>query len=357
MLNVGLAFLSAFVITYLGIPPVLRVASIRRIFDEPDERKIHKQSIPSLGGVAIFAALFFSILFWSRNFDFEHLRWLMLPAFVIFLQGLKDDIVPIDPVKKIIGQFTATTILIFWGEILIVNLHGFLGIHEVPFIAGVLLTYVTILGLINAFNLIDGVDGLAGSIGVVASMVFGTLFCLAGNYHLGVIAFSLTGALLGFLRYNFSPATIFMGDGGSLVVGLLLSILTVKLINMSVPLGYGGSSPLLALAIMIIPVTDTLRVFIVRMLNGKSPFHADRNHLHHVLLRLGFNHRQVALTLSGISIVFIGLSYLLREVNLTFGVVLIMSLAFLACQGIGFLGKRVRKEIKMPEIAVEKESA
>ncbi len=323
--NILMAFLTSFIIAYLGVPPVIRVSSIRGVFDIPDERKIHKNSIPSLGGVAMFAAIFFSILFWTYDIKFDYLRWIVLPLFIVFLQGLKDDIVPIHALKKLIGQLVATGILVFWGGLRIESLHGLLGIHEIPVAISYGLTFVAVAGIINSFNLIDGVDGLAGTIGTIASITFGLLFFLSEKYALSLISFTLTGALLGFLVYNFSPAKIFMGDGGSLVIGMVLGILCVRflgndvMLHSAVPL----ATPSLAVAILIVPLTDTLRVFSLRIMDGKSPFHPDRNHLHHVLLKLGLNHRQVALTLGGVNIFFIVLALLLSGLNITisFGLV------------------------------------
>jgi UDP-N-acetylmuramyl pentapeptide phosphotransferase/UDP-N-acetylglucosamine-1-phosphate transferase len=331
MSSILLSFLTAFVIAYLGIPPVVRVASIRNIFDTPDERKIHKKAIPALGGVAMFAALFFSVFFWSDSLDSGNVRWMMLAAFIMFLQGLKDDILAVAPAKKVIAQLIVAVLLFVMGNVRVVNLHGFAGLWELNWPVSLAISLVTITGIINAFNLIDGIDGLAGSLGVVASATFGVLFWVAGNYHLSIISFSLTGALLGFLRYNFSPASIFMGDGGSLVVGLLLSILTIKLVNMGLPLGRGLSSPLLALAILIVPVTDTLRVFFLRIRKGKSPFSADRNHLHHLLLDMGLNHRQIVYLLVAANLFFIGLAYLIRHLPVTLGVLVLVLVAGGGC--------------------------
>jgi UDP-N-acetylmuramyl pentapeptide phosphotransferase/UDP-N-acetylglucosamine-1-phosphate transferase len=328
-----MAFLTSFTIAYLGVPPVIRVSSIRGVFDIPDERKIHKNSIPSLGGVAMFAAIFFSILFWTYDINFDYLRWIVLPLFIVFLQGLKDDIVPIHAVKKLVGQLVATGILVFWGGVRIESLYGLLGIYELPLVVSLGLTFVAVAGIINSFNLIDGVDGLAGTIGTITTITFGTLFFLSEKYALSIISFTLTGALLGFLVYNFSPAKIFMGDGGALVIGMVLGILCVRLLgndvflNKVIPL----ASPSLALAILIVPLTDTLRVFTLRIMQGKSPFHPDRNHLHHVLLKLGFNHRKVALTLGAVNILFIilALSLMKVNVNISFGVIVAVDLAIL----------------------------
>jgi UDP-N-acetylmuramyl pentapeptide phosphotransferase/UDP-N-acetylglucosamine-1-phosphate transferase len=352
-LNILMAFLTAFTIAFLAVPPVIRVSSIRRIFDEPDERKLHKNSIPSLGGVAMFAAIFFSIIFWSQDINFEQLRWMILPLFIIFMQGLKDDIVSIHAVKKLIGQLIATAIMVFWGELYIDNLHGFMGIHQIPIYVSIPFTLFTVAVIVNSFNLIDGVDGLAGTIGVVATVTFGTLFFIGQHYSLALISFTITGALLGFLWYNFSPAKIFMGDGGSLVIGMVLGILCIRFLDAQISL-IGQETlptPPIALAILIVPLTDTLRVFIIRMMQGRSPFSPDRNHLHHVLLRLGFNHRQVALTLGGVNLSFILLALLLRNVDITVSTLIIIGTSVTACLLLNRLSNR--QQLEVPAAAMQ----
>jgi len=349
-LNILMAFLTAFTIAFLAVPPVIRVSSIRRIFDEPDERKQHKNAIPSLGGVAMFAAIFFSIIFWAEDINFEQLRWMILPLFIIFMQGLKDDIVAIHAVKKLIGQLIATSIMVFWGGLYITDLQGFLGINQIPAYVSIPFTLFTVAVIINSFNLIDGVDGLAGTIGVVTTVTFGTLFFLGQHYSLAMISFTITGALLGFLWYNFSPAKIFMGDGGSLVIGMVLGILCLRFLEARISLDGGAAlpTPPIALAILIVPLTDTLRVFMIRMSQGRSPFSPDRNHLHHVLLRMGFNHRQVALTLGGVNLAFIALALLLRTADVTLATLTIIGTSVTACLVLQRLSSRRTGEVPAP---------
>ncbi|MCP2044261.1 glycosyltransferase family 4 protein [Pontibacter sp. HSC-36F09] len=305
-------FLTAFIITYFAVPSVIKVASIRNLFDEPDERKLHKNTIPALGGVAIFAGIFFSVLFWAEEFNFSLLRWIMLSLVIIFLLGLKDDIVAIDPMKKLIGLLVASGLVIVYGDIRIMGFHGLLGISELPYLISVLFTLFVFIVIINAVNLIDGINGLAGGIGTIASLAFGTLFLLNDHNNAAAFAFATAGSLLAFLRYNFSSAKIFMGDGGALVIGFMLSVLSTRFMNSDITLGLisdvSVSKPLVALAILIIPLVDTLRVFTIRILNKRSPFSADRNHLHHQLLDLGMSHRRAAVVLYSANIYFIVLT-------------------------------------------------
>jgi UDP-N-acetylmuramyl pentapeptide phosphotransferase/UDP-N-acetylglucosamine-1-phosphate transferase len=194
-------------------------------------------------------------------------------------------------------------------------------------------TLFTIIVVTNSFNLIDGVDGLAGSLGLLTTLVFGTYFYIIGDLAFSVMAFSLSGSLISFLIYNFSPAKIFMGDTGSLLLGLINSILVIKFINIaSLPDGPMTleAAPAIGFAILIIPLLDTLRVFSLRILNRRSPFSPDRNHIHHFLLDLGLNHKQITLACVSANVVFIVLAYFLRNLGTTavIGVLAVSALSF-----------------------------
>ena len=208
-----------------------------------------------------------------------------------------------------------------------------MGIYQVPFWFSILLTIFTILVIINAYNLIDGIDGLAGGIGAIASFTFGLWFYNYNQFSLCILSFSLFSALLAFLVYNFSPANIFMGDTGSLVVGIILAVLTVNFVELSfdsTPFEFPfRSSPAMAIAILIYPLTDLMRVFMIRLIKRRSPFHADRNHIHHFLLDLGLTHREVSLTLYLVNIGFILLALTMRNVSSLALLIILMGLSFL----------------------------
>jgi UDP-N-acetylmuramyl pentapeptide phosphotransferase/UDP-N-acetylglucosamine-1-phosphate transferase len=199
-------------------------------------------------------------------------------------------------------------------------MHGFLGIHQLPEIVSYLASYMTIIVIVNAFNLIDGVDGLAGSLGILTTAVFGLYFSMAHMPAYAVMSFSLTGALCAFLVYNYHPAKIFMGDSGSLLLGLINAVLAIKFI--SVADASNGSFPIdssvaVGFSILLIPLMDTLRVFGVRIMKGRSPFSPDRNHIHHLLLDRGLNHSQVTHTCLVMNVCFIALAYFGRSVGST----------------------------------------
>jgi UDP-GlcNAc:undecaprenyl-phosphate/decaprenyl-phosphate GlcNAc-1-phosphate transferase len=319
MLNITFACVTAFIITFLAIPSIIRVSVIKNLFDEPGERKSHSSSIPTLGGLAIFAGVVFSFSFWSTGFDNAPTQYIISAIIVMFFIGIKDDIVELTAHKKLYGQLFAAIIIVLFADIRITSLYGILGVYQIPYWVSVILSMFTILTIVNAYNLIDGIDGLAGGVGAIAAFTFGLWFYNYNQIALCILAFSLFSSLLAFLVYNFSPANIFMGDTGSLVVGLILSVLTIFFVELSfdaLPYAFPfRSSPAMAIAILIIPLMDTLRVFIIRLKAGRSPFQADRNHIHHQLLDFGLSHREAALTLYLVNIAFIVTALALRNIS------------------------------------------
>jgi UDP-GlcNAc:undecaprenyl-phosphate GlcNAc-1-phosphate transferase len=335
--NILLSAALAFIITFFSIPVIIQIAKEKKLFDEPDERKVHKTVIPTLGGLGIFAGFIVAFLMGTPPSMAMQLQFFVAACVVIFFLGLKDDILVISASKKFIGQLLAAGIIIKFGGIQINDMYGFLGIHEIPAFAGALFTLFTIIVITNSFNLIDGVDGLAGSLGLMTTLVFGTYFYMAGELTFSVMAFSLAGSIISFLIYNFSPAKIFMGDTGSLLLGLINSILVIKFINVAGDPNAAisiASAPAIGFAILMIPLFDTLRVFGLRILDRRSPFSPDRNHVHHFLLDLGFSHKKVTMSCVLANVAFIALAYLLRGLGPT---VVIGLLLVVAGSMIGFV--------------------
>jgi len=301
------------------------------MFDEPDERKVHKMVIPTLGGLGIFAGFILATLLGVPVGSAE-LQYFVAAAIVIFFLGIKDDILVLSPAKKFIGQLIAAGIVIKFGGVQISSMHGFLGIGHLPHAASIVFTLFTIVVITNSFNLIDGVDGLAGSLGLLTSLVFGSYFLYVDQLMYAVMAFSLAGGLIGFLIYNFSPAKIFMGDTGSLLIGLVNSILVIKFINIAgnptgvLPL---AAAPAIGFSILIVPLFDTLRVFSHRILDRRSPFSPDRTHVHHFLLELGFNHRRITMLCVTANIFFIALALVFRNTGTTALIGIILAVAIL----------------------------
>jgi len=333
MINIAFGCITAFVITFLAIPSIIKVAIIKNLFDEPGERKSHKSSVPTLGGLAIFAGVVFSYTFWTSGYDTQNTQYILAAIIVMFFIGIKDDIIELTAKKKFYGQLISAIIIVLFANIRVTNLYGFFGVYEIPYWFSIILSLFTILTIVNAFNLIDGVDGLAAGIGAIASFAFGLWFYNYNQISLCILSFSLFSSLLAFLVYNFSPANIFMGDTGSLIIGLILSILAINFIQLSFaspPYAFPfRSSPAMAIAILIIPLFDTLRIFILRVMQKKSPFKADRNHMHHVLLDLGLSHRGVSLTLYAINILFIFVALMLRDISSLLLLIIISMMAVL----------------------------
>src|SRR5215218_8156689 len=232
MLNVMLTGAVSFIITMLAIPAIMKVAKEKKLYDLPDARKLHTKPIASLGGVGIFIGFFLAVLLTSGT-DTRDFQFFCASAIVIFFLGLKDDILILSPTKKFLGQLAATAIVVHLGNIRLESMHGFFGIGQLPEVIGYLLSYVTIIVVVNAYNLIDGVDGLAGSLGVMTMSIFGTYFYLAEMPSYSLLAFAMARSLLAFLVFNFHPAKIFMGDSGSLLIGLVNAILVIKFITVA----------------------------------------------------------------------------------------------------------------------------
>ena len=233
MLQVLLTLSLSFIITFFVVPAVIEIADIKKLYDIPDFRKIHKKPIASLGGVGVFVGFFISALLCISIKDNPEFQFISAAAVITFFLGLKDDILVISATKKFIGQILAAGIIIHLGDIRIESMHGLFGIHELPSLVSNVLSYFTIIFIINAFNLIDGVDGLAGSLGLLTMTVFGTYFTMVDMPAYAIVSFAMAGSLLGFLLFNFNPAKIFLGDSGSLLLGLLNAVLVIKFISVA----------------------------------------------------------------------------------------------------------------------------
>ena len=295
----------------MAIPSIIHVARTKNLVAVPGDRSSHIISTPSLGGIAIFAGVIFSIVLWTPFDVFGDLQYILCAFIIIFLIGAKDDIAPMSPRNKFAGQIFACFILVFKANIKLTSLYGIFGIYQLPLIPSIILSMFTILVIINAFNLIDGINGLSGSISFLICVTLGTWFYLVDRLELAIVAFSLGGALIAFLKYNFTPAKIFMGDTGSLLCGIICAILSIKFIELHKELidtQYAlGSTPAVAIGILILPLFDTFRVFTLRIIRGKSPFSADRNHIHHLLLDSGLSHMQGTAILFITNVLFIAM--------------------------------------------------
>lgn len=285
------------------------------LMDQPDKRKIHSISTPSMGGIAIFFGLITALMMSTSLMDLAQEKYFLGGMLLIFILGVRDDLSSLQANHKLVVQVFAASMIVFFGGIEIHGLNGLFGWNEFPWYFNEIFTICTIVILTNSFNLIDGIDGLAGSIGLVISIAFAFLFFSAGYVFSTSISLAIAGSLLAFLLYNWFPSKIFMGDTGSMMLGFSLSVLLVKFLDIPIELSGEVSPVALTLALFIIPVYDTLRVFLIRFYSGKHPLSPDRNHIHHVMLKLGYNHGQATIILTGFNLLVVLAVYSLQFVG------------------------------------------
>ncbi len=330
-LDVFLTASVAFIITFLAIPVVLQIADRKKLYDVPDERKLHTHHVSSLGGVGVFVGAMFALLLAVQGTVYPEFQYFFAAILVTFFLGLKDDLVALSATKKFIGQIMAAAIIIHLGGLRLNSMYGLFGINEIPETFSMALSYLTIIFIVNSYNLIDGIDGLAGSLGLLCCLVFGTYFLIIGDTGYALLAFAMSGSLVAFLIFNHHPAKIFMGDCGSLVLGLVCSILAIRFINIantpSINISLPAAVPL-AVSVIIVPLSDTIRVFATRILNGKSPFSPDRTHIHHLLLDRGLGHAAVTFILVSANVVLITLTYIFRSLGPTWTLAGLLTIVF-----------------------------
>ncbi len=352
MYDVILSFITAFMVTFFAIPSIINVADKKKLFDEPDERKSHVRPTPSLGGIAIFAGVIFSIVLWTPFNVFVDLQYILCAILIVFLIGAKDDILPMAPWKKVMGEILAAAIVVFKSNVKLTSLYGIFGIYDLPEIISIPFSIFTILVIINAFNLIDGINGLSGSISTLIALVLGPWFYLVGHVELAIVAFALAGSTIAFLKYNFSPAKIFMGDTGSLLIGLICAILALQFIELHRDLQDSpyavNAVPAVAIGILILPLFDTFRVFLTRILRGRSPLSADRNHIHHLIIDCGLSHMQATGILILVNVFFILVVFQLQHLGTFVLLILILTLATLMTVLLLYL--RHRQRIKRKQV-------
>jgi len=336
------SLLSAFVLTRY----VRDFATVRGWVAGPShERHLHSSPLPRLGGVAIFVSFTLSMgvlmaLASSRPrmhavLSLKMFLTIFLPAFLVFLLGVYDDIRGAGPYFKFGVQAVAATML-FLGGLRIVDIPVVFGAHQLPWFVGLPITILWVVAITNAFNLIDGLDGLAAGSALFSTLVAFVVSLLYGQTLITVTTIALAGAILGFLRFNFNPATIFLGDSGSLFIGFVLSALALA--------GAQKAPTIVAIAIPVVsfglPILETSLSIVRRLISGRPVFTADREHIHHKLLQHGMTHRQVVILLYGVSAIFAMLSlFLLWPTGSSLGLVLAVLGAgiWIGVQHLGYL--------------------
>ena len=317
-IQITITFLIGMFLVYYSIPVIVRLSKEKELFDVPNERKVNKTVVPTLGGIALFIGITIATLLGMHNYLFPDLRYILVGMIIMFFIGIKDDILIISANKKLIAQIICALIITIPGEIRFTHLHGILGIHEVNYVFSVLISLLVIVAITNALNLIDGIDGLAASMGILSSAFFGANFLLTGHFKYAILCFAIVGSLASFFFYNVfgKKNKIFMGDTGSLLIGLLISIFTIKYNEFALTTTETHHfSPALSFAIIVIPVFDMIRIFMARIWQRRSPFSPDMNHIHHKLLKLGFSHLESTIILVGINLTFILVAYTFRDLN------------------------------------------
>lgn len=337
-LSLALSFLAATLITALCIPQIIRLSRKYKLVDNPDQRKMHKVPIPTLGGIGFFTGFIVLSLFWmivlGNLSDFV----LFIALLVLFVTGIFDDLTDMRALVKFGIQIVVALIISYFG-FRVESLFGIFGIYEMPVWAQYAFSVLLITGLTNAFNLIDGIDGLAGGLAFINSLIMGAILLLQGNVIYGTLAISFAGALFGFLIFNFNPAKIFMGDTGSLIVGFLMAIFGIVILKAGAPLhpwfqDHTSAITIVVVGILLLPVYDTLRVFAERILKKSSPFKPDKTHVHHLLIETGANHKKAVFILYTTNILIIVAAFLLRKSDPSFSVLMLFILAAILSESI-----------------------
>ncbi len=317
-----LTVINSFILVYAIIPIIIWVIVSRKLNDPPGERSSHSASTPTMAGMSFFITLTMTTFF-IQNFDTDTVGLNLIAAVtLIFMVGLKDDLMVSTPRAKLGMEIVAVLFLLFSSNMQVVTLHGFLGIHEIPIAISYTLVILMLLTIINAYNLIDGIDGLASIIACIIFSIFALIFFATANYFYFLICLSLIGMLLAYLIYNFSNTNkIFMGDTGSLIVGFCIGFCALKYLTMDISdfhlFSFKPENVVVVLVgILCIPLFDMFRVIGVRLLNGKSPLYPDRNHIHHLLVDSGLPHYKVSLLLGASNyIIVVLLIYLSSRCN------------------------------------------
>ena len=294
-----LLFVTIFLVTYILIPKIRNISLTFNLTDTPGVRSSHATNTPSFGGVAFYVSFIIALFFLQFFFENQVSLTLLVGISVLFFTGVFDDLVNLRAKVKFFGQFLGVALLMSQPDFRIISMHGFLGINEIPLIASIVGSMFFLLALINAFNLLDGIDGLTAITGIIVASFYSYMFYQLGYFYYLSISITTIATLLAFLRFNFSvKRKIFMGDTGSLTIGLVLGLLTLKLMTADAiyaSLHFNPKQlPLILVAVLFVPILDTCRVMMIRLLKGVSMFSPDRNHVHHIIVDYGLSHRKAS---------------------------------------------------------------
>lgn len=327
MYKIFASLFATILISALLVPFIRQLAFKVGAVDRPNARRVNKKTMPTMGGLAIFIAFnFTNFVLLKGQYPFKQMVALLIAQCVIILTGIIDDIYELKPYQKIIGITVAALIVYYVAHIrmttLTVPFAGTvkLGIWSLP------ITIIWILAITNAINLIDGLDGLATGIAIIAlttSALTGYFFLNVTNTFISIMMFTLVAALIGFLPYNFYPATIYLGDTGSLFIGFMISVFALFGLKNATFI-----SIIIPVIILGVPITDTIYAIIRRVLNKKPIMKPDKHHLHHRLMQMGLSHRQTVLVIYGIALIFSFISLLYPLSNILGSILLTIATLF-----------------------------
>ena len=362
LVGILIAFAVALAVTALMHPRVAKFAQKRNVVDNPNARKLQRNPVPVMGGVAVFFGLVSGLCVSGIFVNVNELLPVIVAMSVMLCVGVIDDVSELSPWLRFVIEIAVVLMLIFTTHISLDSLQGLWGFYDLPLWLSVPLTVFAVVGMINAINLIDGVDGLSSGFCMMASIAFGALFIMTGNYDMAVLAAITLGSLMPFFFHNVfgDKSKMFIGDGGSLMMGVAMSAYVVAVISVrdeafdAMPDGMGLVA--FTMAVMAVPVFDTLRVMTMRILRRTSPFRPDKTHLHHLFIDLGFSH--IGTTLSVLSLnLLVVLAWLIAylagaSIDVQFYVVIVSSVVVtaifykvmrmqMACNGI--LARAMRK--------------
>lgn len=324
------------VTTSMCIPLIIKISKKNNFFDKNDQRKIHVGTVPHFGGIALFIGFLLSQSFLMIEFpqyrnQIVDYNYILLSSLIIFILGFIDDLVDLDSLLKFAVQLVVAFITVHKGGVAINSFYGLFGIYDLSIHLSYILSILVVVFFINAFNLIDGIDTLCGAISIYSIIIFMAIFNYNNLYPELMIAVSLLGTLVAFIYYNIIPKTIFLGDSGALFIGYIISFFVIISFNLTIDLD-GTKSPVFIISIVAYPVIDTTRVFLIRVYNKVPPFRADRNHIHHGIVDLGFTHKKTSFILLSLSIILSLLTYIIRNninYSFLFFIVIIVSILFL----------------------------
>lgn len=332
--------IAAFLLALFGTPIVKRIAFKVKAIDKPEKRKVHIKDMPRLGGLAICVAFWIAVI--ATQEVTRPIAGLLGGGMIICLVGIWDDIKGLSAKKKLFLQTVAASFAAYMGvqvEFMTSPFNGIIDLHYLTYPV----TVLWIVGITNAVNLIDGLDGLAAGVSAIAAVTLGIISVLEGFILPAVLAFTLAASIFGFLKYNFHPAKIFMGDTGSLFLGYNLSVIAILGLTKSTTL----LSVFLPIIILGVPILDTTLAIFRRYNNGRPIFSPDKEHLHHRLLNLGLSHRKTVLTIYGISIIM-GLSGILITVvtapQATLLVLFLVSGIFIAADRVEYIYAKIFRD-------------